>query len=449
MKKNPFCFLLILVLLCRGGKLYASEKTESKQKILEEFREKLINEEEIKKELEKNVVLTNEDLNILIKDDSETSLKNIIKSAVPTEEERQQKREEEETKKRIKAEEERLKKEVNQLKKEEERLRKEEEQLRKKAEKEKNKKEKAKLNKQKKELEKKKNELEQKIKNAKNFGFGSAINIKDTVKSFYDTTNKDGAATSTTVDSGVLEKMYNITDSNVSEEFLYSDSYKKLVNNRAKIQKTGINREEDIPVLHTKEKSIVNYQTSNIPQELLTYKRSEENKHIPTIILNRDLQDIAMKAIEQNNLSVLRGVIEQTKDPDFYVDSNRTLLFFAIESQKYILVRYLIYSGASINKTDIRYNNPLHISILNHNKEIVKLLVENGVDIDAQNADGDTPLILAIATSQDEIAVILMNAGANLKLRNLKKEDASDICKKNNKTRILQYIKDIIREEDT
>lgn len=449
------------------------DSTEAKDKILKEFREKLLNEQEIKKELEKNVTLTNEDFDVLIKKDDKTTIKDVLNAIKKTDEEKKQKEEEKakkkeeerikkERQKQVEEEEKKIKKEQERIEKEEEKIRKEEDRIKKEeaknlkikqseAEKEKKKKEKEEFEKRKKELNKKKKELEKNNENItklkesiNNIGDSISDNIKNVSKNFNSSTNTQQANKK----PGVLVKVYNITDTGVSEEFLYTKKYQELINNKTTIKKVDINKETDIPILYVEEKNIINFNTSDIPEELLTYKRSEENKHIPTIILNKDLQNIAIKAIEQNNLSVLRGVIEQTKDPDFFIDKNRTLLAFAIESQKYILVRYLIYSGASINKTDNKLNNPLHISILNHNEEIVNLLIENGVNIDAQNIDGDTPLMLSISTNQDNIALILLKNGANLKLKNNAGDTAIDVCTKNGKTKIRQYIRDIMKEEE-
>ena len=436
--------------------------TETKQRILQEFKNKLLNEEEIQKELKKNKILTNEDFDSLIEKDNDLTFKDLVNSVKPTEEEikikkqeqEEKKRKKEEEKKRIAEEERRLKEEEERLKEEERKLKEEEkdkqrqiteeEKRKRKEEKERIKKEKELLKERQKKLIESKNQLSNSDINET-----ETININDiSIDDNTVTINYNNYSDIDKIKDGLSEKIYNITDTGVSEEFLYTKEYQELINNKTNISKVDINKDSDIPVIYAEEKNLINFDTSDIPEELLTYKRSTENKHIPSIISIENIQDIAIKAIENNNLPMLRGVIEQTKDPDFLVSKNKTLLNFAIEHDKYILARYLIYSGASINKLDSDLNNPLHISIINHSDDIIDLLINNGVDINAQNINGDTPLLLSITTSQDNVIVKLLKNGADLKIKNKNGDDALSLSIKNNKRKIQQYLRNIIRQEE-
>lgn len=436
---------------------------QSKQRILQEFRQKLLEEEELQKELQKNRTLTNEDLDDLVKKD-ETTFKDILDGNKLTDaeleykkqQELEEKKKKEEEKKRKKEQEKKLKEEEKMIKREEKRIKEEEERLlkeekeqkkqqseeekrKRQLEKEKLKKEKDNLKKRQDELDKSKDitdkEIEEYEKKQRKTINGSDIPIIN-----YESVDN--------IKSGITDKIYNITDTGVSIEFLYSKEYQELMNTKTTINKHDTNKEEDIPVLKTVEKNIINFDTTDIPSELLAYKRSEENRHIPSIMSVKDLQYIALKAIEYDNLPVLRGIIEETKDPDFLVGKNRTLLNVAIENNKYSLARYLIYGGASINRVDNKLNNPLHIAIINYNIDIATLLIENNINIDAQNIDGNTPLILSILTNQDKLTIRLLKSGANVKLKNKNGDDAMDICIKNNKRKIQQYLREIIREEE-
>lgn len=436
---------------------------QSRQRILQEFRQKLLEEEELQRELQKNRTLTNEDLDDLVKKD-ETTFKDILESAKPTDaeleyqkqQEKEEKRRKEEEKRIKKEQEKKLKEEEKMIKREEKRIREEEERLLR-EEKEQQKQQTAE-EKKKRELEKEKLKKEKDSLKKRQDEFDKSKDMADKEIEEYEKKQQKSISGSSipiinyekvdNIKSGITDKIYNITDTGVSIEFLYSKEYQELINKRTTINKHDTNKEEDIPVLKTVEKNIINFDTTDIPSELLAYKRSEENKHIPSIMSVKDLQYIAIKAIEHNNLSVLRGVIEETKDPDFLVDKNRTLLNVAIENNKYSLARYLIYGGASINRVDNKLNNPLHIAIINHNIDIANLLIENSINIDAQNIDGNTPLILSILTGQEKLTMKLLKSGANVKLRNKSGDDAMDICIKNNKRKIQQYLREIIREEE-
>lgn len=459
--------LFFILFLFLNSTVFAMETANTKQTILEEFKKKLAEEEELQRELKKNKTLTNEDLdglaegnNVTIKDILDSAKKNEeeIKFEKELEEQRKkeieaqrerreaEKKRQEEEQKRIEEEEKKIAEEEKKLKEEEERIKKEEAEAARDA----------KNQKRKEQLEKAKNSLKEKLEQLTKRKDTLLQDVNKLTQDMQETNDKiietdniaEGKTPKRPEKSGVIGKVFNITDTGVSEEFLYTEEYRELVNNRTNISKVDINKESDIPVIELKEKDIITFDTSDIPAELLAYYRSTQNRHIPTIMSDADMQQIAMSAIEKNDQAVLRGVIEQTKDPDFLVDKNRTLLNYAIENKNYALSRYLIYSGASINKIDKKGNNPLHISVSNHTPEISDLLVDNGVDINYQNIDGDTPLLLSIKTNQDDLAMDLIKKGADLKIKNNAGDDALNLCIKNNKRKLQQYIREIIRREE-
>lgn len=243
----------------------------------------------------------------------------------------------------------------------------------------------------------------------------------------------------------LFKKLYNITDTGVSEEFLYSDEYKKLLSNTTTLQKTDLNREEDIPILYVSEKDIIDYNTTEIPDEILDYRRTEENSHIPNIISDEDMRSIAKKAVLENNFAVFRGVIEQVGDPDYMIDNTRSAFVFCIENSSYPLVKYLIYSGVSINSIDDEGNTPLHIAVSRKNINLIKLLIESGADFDIQNNIGNTPLMLALDEGFDNIVLFLIKAGASVELKNKNGETPYSLAVKYKKRRIQQYIMDVLR----
>ncbi len=456
---------ILIVFLFFVGNVFAMDTANTKSAILDEFKKKLLEEEELQQELRKNKTLTNEDLEGLIQQEK-TTFKDLLDLNKQTEAEKKfneemekqrqkelenMKKRVEEEKKRREAEEERIKKENEKIAEEEKKLKEEEEKLKKEeealAKDSKNKERAEKLEKAKKDLKDKFDNLLKRKNKVEEDTNALIDDVNSKVDEMLSSVGTNGT-TPVVEKSGVLNKIFNITDTGVSEEFLYTDEYKQLVSNKTNISKIDINKESDIPVIGIQEKNLINFDTTDIPQELLAYKRSEQNRHIPSIMSGKDIQNIAISAIEQNNLSVLRGIVEQTKDPDFLVDKNRTLLSVAIASKNYILSRYLIYSGASINRLDNHKNNPLHISINNYSEEISNLLLENGVDINAQNEDGNTPLMLAILSGQENLVVNLLKKGADVHIKNLNGDDAMSLSIKNNKRKIQQYLREIIREEE-
>ncbi|MDR1425562.1 MAG: ankyrin repeat domain-containing protein [Rickettsiales bacterium] len=250
-----------------------------------------------------------------------------------------------------------------------------------------------------------------------------------------------------TKDEGILEKIYNITDSGVSEDFLFSEQYSNLLRESEKInlKKSDIANNKDIPVLYASTKNIKNFRTSDIPEELLTFKRSESNAHIPNITSLEDIQDTAKKAIVANDLAALRGIIESVGNSDFFVDSDRTVLEFSIENGSYYIVRYLIYSGASINKQGRDLNTPLHVAVNTGNIDLVKLLIESGSAIDSQNSSGRTPLMLAIVKNHENIAYELLKNGAKMDIEDSDGKTAYSLCLGYNRGRIQQYLTNMMK----
>ncbi|MDR1494564.1 MAG: ankyrin repeat domain-containing protein [Rickettsiales bacterium] len=250
-------------------------------------------------------------------------------------------------------------------------------------------------------------------------------------------------------EQGILEKIYNITDTDVSDDFLFSSEYADLLkeSEKIKLKKVEMVDERDIPLIRTSAKNIISFRDSDIPDELLTYKRSEANAHIPPVLSVDDMRDMAKKAIIGNDLAALRGLVEKTGDPDFLVDKNRTVLEFAIESDSYAIVRYLIYSGSSINRQGLDLNSPLHMAVSSNNIALVKLLIENGSDINGQNSFGETPLMLAIIKNYDGIAHELLKKGADVNVKNQGGETAYNLCLKHNRGKIQKYLASVIKTE--
>ena len=398
-----FHFLILILMsfpaFCENNKVanpkdtkIVEEKIEQNKEIdqnddINEFKKKLFNEEELRKET--NNVVEDDDFDVLLEEEQE--------------EEKEQKKEKEEMKK----DEENNKKEQN-----------------------------------KEEDNNKEKKIETEAKDSKTIE--SEDNNKNTNKDKTSNTKENKEITK----QDIINDIYNITDTGVSEEFLFSKEYKNIINNQTTIKKEGSNKESDIPILYVVEKNIVDFNTTEIPEEIMTIKRSEENKHIPTIVTTDDMQDIAKKAIIANDLAVLRGVIEQVQNPDFMIDLNRTAFVFCIENSKYTLVKYMIYSGVSINRQDNEGNTPLHIAIKNKDLKMVQLLLNSGADIDIGNNIKDTPLLYSLKHSDDRISIFLLKFGADINVKNLDDETAQSLCIKYGKKRIQQYIMDIKRTEN-
>ncbi|MDR2760891.1 MAG: ankyrin repeat domain-containing protein [Rickettsiales bacterium] len=476
-----FLFLLPIV-VAEGGATDVETKRDAaaKSKVLEEFRNKLLNEEEVKRELEKQKILTEEDFDALREEKTSRDIlenRNELMDALNEgildraliEEENEEKKEE----KRREAEEKKKKEEEEKKRIAEEKFMTETEKKQREAERKKQREEEAKQKKldeqKKKEEKKRRQDEEEKQKKLAKLSKEKQADVekqlenemlendqseralaekgKISLSAEIGEGNKTGSTSGSAIDEGIAMKEYNITDTGVSVEYLYSADYQNLVNNKTSIKKSDVSLETDIPKVLTLSNQLRNFSTSDIPAEILSYNRSAENRHIPTIMRADDLFSVSKQAIFENNIALLRSVVEKTQDPDFLVDNRYSLLSLAVKNQRYELIKYLIFNGASINKQDSMGNSALHDAILTFNGNIMKFLVVNGSDMDLQNSDGDTPLMLAIRTSQNDAALYLIKMGANLHLKNKDGLNILNLAERNKNRNLHQIIIGVMAEE--
>ncbi|MDR0571518.1 MAG: ankyrin repeat domain-containing protein [Rickettsiales bacterium] len=246
----------------------------------------------------------------------------------------------------------------------------------------------------------------------------------------------------------ILMKEYNIVDTGVNVEYLYSRDYEDLLKNKISIKKTNVNLENALPKVLTIPKRLDNFATSDIPPEILSYTRSEENRHIPIVLRNEDLFAISRQAVFENNLALLRSIIEKIQDPDFLVDNRYTLLSLSINNKRFDLVKFLVFNGANVNRRDLEGNSPLHSAILTRDRRIIDFLIKNGAELDLQNANGETPLMLATKTSQADLAIYIIRLGADLAIKNNDGLNILDIANKTKNRNLAKIIGDVMRSTD-
>jgi hypothetical protein len=98
----------------------------------------------------------------------------------------------------------------------------------------------------------------------------------------------------------------------------------------------------------------------------------------------------------------------------FKGDITSKQLIKAVEENDITLVRSLIDRGANINIKNDAGMPLLNIAILKDNTEIAKLLLSNGADYDAMDITGKTALDLALAKDYEELTELLLAKGAKI-----------------------------------
>lgn len=241
-------------------------------------------------------------------------------------------------------------------------------------------------------------------------------------------------------------EVFNITDTGVSMEILGEKRFSKLLDNRVELLKDNMEDEEAPDFLVPVEKKLINFKVSEIPPELLEPHRNEENRHIPFVLRATDFQEIVKTAIDDNDINVLRGVIELLKEPDYILENGQTALNYASVSGSTEILKYLLYSGANVNIQDYNGNTPLHNAILREDDKIIKLLVENNSNLNIFNIDGYTPLMLSIVNGKNDISAYLIKFDQDLTQQNYKKETILDLTNKFNRDIIKELVLEKIKE---
>ncbi|HSQ97407.1 MAG TPA: ankyrin repeat domain-containing protein [Rickettsiales bacterium] len=173
-----------------------------------------------------------------------------------------------------------------------------------------------------------------------------------------------------------------------------------------------------IPSITPQKKELSTYNTQKVPQELLE-ARSFQNRHIPTIIQNKEKQKIIEKIIEYGMLDELKAFMkENLKDANVVMDNQYTLLTYATKYRQYDIMKYLIRKGADVNKRDDRLDTPLIITVRNNDLKGVELLTDFNANLDKIDIIKRTPLIIAIEKNYDDIAIYLIDNGANIDVKN-------------------------------
>jgi ankyrin repeat protein len=88
--------------------------------------------------------------------------------------------------------------------------------------------------------------------------------------------------------------------------------------------------------------------------------------------------------------------------------------FKAIQKNNLILVKKLIERGADVNAFNIQGETPLTYASRKGHLQIVKYLVKHGADVNYVNADHTSALAIASASNKmDVVKYLVENTGAN------------------------------------
>jgi hypothetical protein len=136
-------------------------------------------------------------------------------------------------------------------------------------------------------------------------------------------------------------------------------------------------------------------------------------------------------AVGHGNLELVRLLLQSGASVNRSNESGMTILFWLNRSDEHELLQLLLRAGAEVNHRNAEGNTALMYAAFSDDGEYIRILLDAGALIDLQNADGETALMVAAHNDNRETVKVLLAAGANVNLRNVHGQDAMRLAEGN------------------
>jgi ankyrin repeat protein len=129
---------------------------------------------------------------------------------------------------------------------------------------------------------------------------------------------------------------------------------------------------------------------------------------------NMNKPEALFSAVGAGNLEIVKLFL--TKDTDVNISgyAGGSLLMLAADGD-FAIVKFLVESGADVNKKDDQGKTALMKAVESFNKTnifSIKYLIDRGADVNAVNNKGETALILAVKRGHEEMVRALLEKGS-------------------------------------
>ncbi|WP_264376206.1 ankyrin repeat domain-containing protein [Wolbachia endosymbiont (group B) of Idaea aversata] len=163
-----------------------------------------------------------------------------------------------------------------------------------------------------------------------------------------------------------------------------------------------------------------------------------------------DLDKELLTAVQDGDLNKVEGLANQGAGLNTKGSNDWTLLHFAVFSNKFDIVKFLLDKNANIKAKDVYGNTPLHVAAQYDSKlEIVEFLLDrNASGINDVNNNGSTPLHLAIQGNKPSTVKLLLNKGANINAKDKDGKTPLDLAVQEGYTDIIQIIEQVQSDLD-
>ena len=126
-----------------------------------------------------------------------------------------------------------------------------------------------------------------------------------------------------------------------------------------------------------------------------------------------DMTALMGLAVSKGNAEIVKWLIQTGADVNRQLKSGGTVLMHAVGGNHVEIVDQLIQAGADVNAKDKNGLTALLLSIKKDTR-IVDMLIRAGADVNEKNKDGSTALKLAALFGQTEVVKLLIQAGADV-----------------------------------
>ncbi len=194
-------------------------------------------------------------------------------------------------------------------------------------------------------------------------------------------------------------------------------------------------------VIMPKAKVLPKFTNNEIPAPLLSHFRSEDNRHNPIIISNKDKIGLMFTTISQNKINDFNSLLGEIKDPNIKNGAGDTLLTFAVLMSRYDAISSLLSKGANPDLPNNLGYTPLNIAIEMMDYKAALILVSNGfANVNLVDADKSTYLMQAVKVGSLKITDLLIKNGAAINNIDDKGQTALSLAYQYNREVIAKYL---------
>ena len=156
-----------------------------------------------------------------------------------------------------------------------------------------------------------------------------------------------------------------------------------------------------------------------------------------------NMESAIIKAIHKGNFEIVKMLVSHGANLESENESNHALIA-AVYAGDIRIIKFLIKSGANVNIENRWGGTPLQSAIYSGRLDIIELLIANGVNtnhIDKEHPQNETPLMLAAKEGKYQVFKALVEKGkADPYIKNKNNEDALFIAIKNKQQNIVDYL---------